>query len=875
MGIAEAFANAQNQAGGSLGKLGKKLGFKDSDQAQAERDAKRAEKEKKTPKCFSPCDLPPEEVDFCTKVVDTGESGQLNWTLTSQRAETFFDTSKMFNIIYQDMVTKESTFRLKDEDGQEVITVPGFDNFGEPCQIFRFNATRAGNFETDVVVPVFRWDNVSQKTGAILKHVSQPTTTYDRATEELMFTYWSNGDAAELEISVVTSDTDCETAETEEETGSGSVGQLEFGVIGEGGALSSSSASGGSGSNTPAFIRGKGKTFDRVLFSTQGRPHQVAFINYNSPTFPAADDIPLPYDLIYIFNEAETLFRKKGQVNEFAIGGADKKMALVCDNTNKDCSSANLSTKVLDGICDKEGDLDDLTIVNCWETSCIIDGPGAPPPKTPPQSGSSSAAEQASAAGTTTTNYDQTASPQPGDMRWMLWLEENKNGAEKDTIKGGLVIRRESSSEPNTPLETTTQAPTNSDGTVSDPSKRAESLIEQLNNKSPTRRKAGKTGSVAPGEPKPEEKFFRGMLRDVLHITEDNHCEIRTSAHFVHQGMKQDSFPNRLVSGPIAMAPFPYGYPCKPNQFDILPYALQGCYPYTGILYFQPFNPPKIDMDPTDSCACVDDYVAVTDNKGQRREGRPIGETKDTKTYQGQDGKNFTVQKENLSSEDELDAHVRDIDGTRKFPLHGFYYPCIESAIYIPLPPIPPDDQNHEDGDGSGEEEDPKKPDKKPPPPEITTGGNDDDDDGNDPKDTTKDPDVDEDDTTVNERVTRRKIVVTTVPSDDDNKDSGSTTSGNIPGASCNSSGQGHGSTTSSLLSDAALKTAQNFTGDTGLPLAQGAAGEVSTYAKVVGTASTVVDTPTDDANVVDGFTVVMTDGNRIPGIFEINFTVV
>ena len=221
------------------------------------------------------------------------------------------------------------------------------------------------------------------------------------------------------------------------------------------------------------------------------------------------------------------------------------------------------------------------------------------------------------------------------------------------------------------------------------------------------------------------------MLRDVLFISEDNHLEIKTSTHYISNGMYQKDKVDENYSGPIEYDPKTQSIKCSttPAGGDC-GYATwtRNCGWFPGKMLWQKLG--FKDEDPAEACMCVDNNKRVSYRDKDNNLVTVDGEVStvdggiNVKSANGQ-VTNIPSNKQEGAQQD-VKPTIQTVDITRKFPIHGKWYPAVLSPFYTFTPYGPPPVF---DGDDSGDGDDPSG--ESPPPPVeekviiITRGGGD------------------------------------------------------------------------------------------------------------------------------------------------------
>jgi len=577
-----------------------------------------------------------------------GDQREIKWGVSSsQRSQVFIDNTVETSIIYTDIINETiPSFELKDAEDNVVAKVESLSASAEnPVSIFRYNRTSGAtlvdgvtgaNFDSEFSIPVF-----IRKTSSIdgkikyepLSNVYSPEISYNRFNNELILSYWQNIDpSAGVTISGVegyNNDVAKDICKKKAKS-SGSVSSVE-----------------NKGGSVSTVYKTKNKDIERALMHTQGSPIGVT----------AMDDDSLPYDIVYIFNEPVEIIRKKGPVNDIKTNIG---VSLITDNEDcenrPDRASVNNSTWVYDGDYCKHGDLDDLFKVDVWcrvssslkkESGSVettyskqlvlanagrgnewflyfySDPPGNNGRRTfrvvipvlpngqldqnfidnfqPPPDINWIGQRRTGNQELEKTGFDISQKDE-GDTRLFLWINENLNYSPKETIKGGLVHRR---SKEVTQKITGYNIPPNRRG--------FERWFEGV--------KEGEQniGALIEAQKPSIDEIKCGMLRDVLHITDDHHLEVRTGAHFIYQD-RQSGLPAEHLSGPVVFFPEEKFNLCEDNSITlsgkINEEYVSGtighkCTPYSGFFYWRECE--YDDQDPTKSNKCKNNRVTNID----------------------------------------------------------------------------------------------------------------------------------------------------------------------------------------------------------------------------------------------------------------------
>ena len=610
----------------------------------------------------------------------TGKT-QTWWQANGQRAQFFIDEKKYSTIIYTDMLsTKCPKFDLIGMEGETLVEVQEIDaSTKKPVPAIMYNRVPAGKLSVKEAIPCFYQDDETGGKGIPLCYTVQPEISFDEHSERLHLMFWANvgcrlneskdnsdagtttavggtdakvsGEASSkthirtLNVSLNTNNgmtttsaaggasvfvpcfkgIDCKSQpekKTESETSKVLKTQASSGT--KFGGTGASSKVGHTGEDTrgiftkakepvdnggpSAVLRPLQKNIDRTLFHCIADPIPVSGIRDENGVITNA-----PWDVVYIFHRPYEILTRNGPINEIVS------TAIIVDNEDiinrPDCSFDNVSTRIINGNCDRETDTDDLFVIDEWLATKGNEPGGPETPVTTPGTGNNkqvvvtgggavSSNQQAVniAAGALVTQPQTKKTTTPGktgdiDNRLMIWVNENKTGQPEENVKGGFLYRRK--------VEITT-----------------------VNGK--------KTSKVI------EEK--RGLLRDLIHIAEDNHAENRTCLHWIYQE-KQHKAPVQKFSGPLAFTPEERFQVCK-TPLKILGSTITGktsgsvwCDYFSGSNYWKKFS--YTESDPADSCVRGDDKCG---------------------------GKH------------------KDSDGTRSFGVPGFWHPTIEIPLACNVP---------------------------------------------------------------------------------------------------------------------------------------------------------------------------------------------
>jgi hypothetical protein len=275
---------------------------------------------------------PSTPAETCRKSIGDGE---LNISFKLVDSQLWTQNTKQQCIAYTDTITKTIPSRtLRDEFGVEIELPEVAASPSSPVAIVWYNQVYDGDWDHANSIPLFFEDSFGEI--KVFQNIHVPRIDYDHDSEKVRLTFWTNASGDTIFLST-TASVGCEEDEDEVVT-EGSIDPFEK-----------------SGGKTTSLISGKTETKSRALMQTEGEPIKIHYV----------DDEPLPISVVYKFNEPTIIYKKKGGISEYDLGTAAK--TLICDNTNPDCATNNKSTIILDGECDKEGDLDDLTVVECWK----------------------------------------------------------------------------------------------------------------------------------------------------------------------------------------------------------------------------------------------------------------------------------------------------------------------------------------------------------------------------------------------------------------------------------------------------------------------------------------------------------------------------
>jgi len=606
-----------------------------------------------------PTKTPPTEgppTEETTRFLCGDQRGQIKWSVSSsQRSQVFLDNTVEHSIIYTDMVSETiPEFTLTDSDKESVAKIKALTASPEtPVAIFRYNRTHtSGAFDSDFSIPIFIRKK-SKITGKVeyepLTDVYSPEISYNKFDDELILSFWQNIDpSAGVTISSIEGYGNDETKDCSNKVAStGSVSTVEN----KSGSVSS-------------VYKNKNKDIQRALMHTQGSPVAVAFI----------DGKGLPYDIVYIFNEPAEVMRKKGPINDINLNVA---VTLIADNEDcvnrPDRSSVNNSTWVYDGDHCKYGDLDDLFKVDTWcgskstrgsieitngtqgrqkrqfvlrSTASNLESEGeywvetkyVDDPSTPGRkiqvSVRVSAAEVAAAKALEAENsnlirggkkfdkINNEGGADSSDSRLFIWINENKNYSPQETIKGGLVFRRSKDVTQKIVGHNITSDLKGFNRFVKGYQNGTQNIGAVIMGDTGFENTGTTNGSVTPtGTPKPSlDEIKCGMFRDVLHIADDDHLEVRTSSHFIYQD-RQQGLPAENLSGPVVFFPVERFNLCNEFSGALTGVSTVGgsttgtftkkCEPYSGFFFFKKF--PFDDKDPTKSNKCKNNMVTNVD----------------------------------------------------------------------------------------------------------------------------------------------------------------------------------------------------------------------------------------------------------------------